>query len=113
MGIVFPRNREELKSSPIFHKVNISAPIEVWVNKNISSSEINSYINYANSKYVISNITHMMIYIEDSNYVSMNYFFKDTSFKRIRRITGYLVGDLNRFNNAKYAEVKDRIKHGA
>lgn len=32
-------------------------------------------------------------------------------FERIRRITGYLVGDLSRFNNAKYAEVNDRIKH--
>lgn len=32
-------------------------------------------------------------------------------FERIRRITGYLVGDLNRFNNAKHAEVKDRVKH--
>lgn len=32
-------------------------------------------------------------------------------FERIRRITGYLVGDLNRFNNAKLAEVKDRVTH--
>lgn len=32
-------------------------------------------------------------------------------FERIRRITGYLVGSLNRFNNAKLAEVKDRVKH--
>jgi anaerobic ribonucleoside-triphosphate reductase len=32
-------------------------------------------------------------------------------FERIRRITGYLVGDLNRFNNAKRAEVRDRVKH--
>lgn len=34
-------------------------------------------------------------------------------FQRIRRITGYLVGDLNRFNNAKRAEVNDRVKHSA
>ena len=33
-------------------------------------------------------------------------------FERIRRITGYLVGTLERFNNAKRAEVKDRVKHG-
>lgn len=32
-------------------------------------------------------------------------------FERIRRITGYLVGTLDRFNNAKRAEVKDRVKH--
>ncbi|MCT4620316.1 MAG: anaerobic ribonucleoside triphosphate reductase [Marinisporobacter sp.] len=32
-------------------------------------------------------------------------------FERIRRITGYLVGTIDRFNNAKQAEVKDRVKH--
>jgi len=34
-------------------------------------------------------------------------------FERIRRITGYLVGTLDRFNNAKKAEVNDRVTHGA
>ena len=37
---------------------------------------------------------------------------KGMKFERIRRITGYLVGDLKRFNNAKRKEEKDRIKHG-
>lgn len=32
-------------------------------------------------------------------------------FERIRRVTGYLVGTLDRFNNAKRAEVNDRVKH--
>lgn len=32
-------------------------------------------------------------------------------FERIRRVTGYLVGTLDRFNNAKRAEVEDRVKH--
>ena len=32
-------------------------------------------------------------------------------FDRIRRITGYLVGTVDRFNNAKRAEEKDRVKH--
>lgn len=32
-------------------------------------------------------------------------------FERIRRITGYLVGDVGRFNNAKRAEERDRVKH--
>lgn len=32
-------------------------------------------------------------------------------FERIRRITGYLVGTVDRFNNAKQAEVLDRVKH--
>ena len=33
-------------------------------------------------------------------------------FERIRRITGYLVGTLDRFNNAKKSEVNDRVTHG-
>ncbi len=33
-------------------------------------------------------------------------------FDRIRRITGYLVGTLDRFNNAKKEEVNDRVTHG-
>jgi ribonucleoside-triphosphate reductase len=35
----------------------------------------------------------------------------DAPFERIRRITGYLVGTLERFNNAKRAEERDRVKH--
>lgn len=32
-------------------------------------------------------------------------------FERIRRVTGYLVGTLDRFNNGKRAEERDRVKH--
>lgn len=37
--------------------------------------------------------------------------FERVPFQRIRRITGYLVGTLGRFNDAKRAEVEDRVKH--
>lgn len=33
-------------------------------------------------------------------------------FERIRRITGYLVGTLDKWNDAKKKEEKDRVKHG-
>ena len=33
-------------------------------------------------------------------------------FDRIRRITGYLVGTTDRFNDGKKAEERDRVKHG-
>lgn len=32
-------------------------------------------------------------------------------FQRVRRVTGYLVGTLDRFNDAKRAEEQDRVKH--
>ena len=34
-----------------------------------------------------------------------------TKFERIRRVTGYLSGDVRHFNNGKRAEEKDRVKH--
>ena len=36
---------------------------------------------------------------------------ENVGFERIRRITGYLVGTLDRFNDGKRAEEADRVKH--
>lgn len=36
---------------------------------------------------------------------------ENVKFDRIRRITGYLVGTTDRFNNAKRSEERDRVKH--
>ncbi len=44
--------------------------------------------------------------------VALDYTFDAKPFERIRRITGYLVGTTDRFNNAKRAEEHDRVKHG-
>lgn len=38
---------------------------------------------------------------------------KGIKFERIRRITGYLVGTIDRFNDGKRSEEKDRVKHSA
>ena len=43
--------------------------------------------------------------------VNVDYTIKEPRFERIRRITGYLTGDLDRWNNAKQAEEHDRVKH--
>ena len=37
---------------------------------------------------------------------------KDVRFERIRRITGNLVGTMDKWNDAKKAEEHDRVKHG-
>ena len=37
---------------------------------------------------------------------------KGVKFERIRRITGYLVGTIDRWNNAKQSEEHERVKHG-
>jgi len=48
----------------------------------------------------------------DGEYVDITYTLEDIPFERIRRITGYLVGTMDKWNDAKRAEEKDRIKHG-
>ena len=40
-------------------------------------------------------------------------FGEGVKFERIRRITGYLVGTMERWNNAKKAETRDRVVHGS
>lgn len=51
----------------------------------------------------------------DGDYVGVTYLEVGDyhPFERIRRITGYLVGTLDRFNDAKRSEVEDRVKHTA
>ena len=55
--------------------------------------------------------------VEDKTTTEHKYEQKDNSlgegipFQRLRRITGYLVGDVSRWNNGKYAELMDREKH--
>lgn len=48
----------------------------------------------------------------DGNYVNIWYYDR-VPFERIARITGYLVGTENRWNDAKKAELHDRVKHAA
>lgn len=81
------------------------------INGTLSRKEIDSYIKYAIDKYPNRVIKSMQIEL-DGDYVNLNYDFDDVSFQRIRRITGYLVGDLSRFNNAKRSEVEQRVVHG-
>jgi len=47
----------------------------------------------------------------DGDEAVLDYEMPRVPFERIRRITGYLVGTTDRFNNAKRAEEHDRVKH--
>lgn len=49
---------------------------------------------------------------EDPEMIELEYITPPKKFHRLRRITGYLVGNLSRWNNAKRAEEGDRVKHG-
>ena len=57
------------------------------------------------------NLTELDIKI-DGDYADVTYkYATGMPFERIRRITGYLVGTLDRFNDGKRAEEADRVKH--
>lgn len=47
----------------------------------------------------------------DGEFIELSYDIGRVPFQRIRRITGYLVGGMERWNDAKCAEEADRIKH--
>lgn len=84
--------------------------IEV-LNGTLGEEEIKGYVEYLENKFPDKNIDTLTLKV-DNDYVDMSYSFgEDVPFERIRRITGYLVGTIDRFNNAKRAEVEDRVKH--
>ena len=79
------------------------------INGDISELEQKNYVEYIEKKYNRS-LDTLEITI-DGDFVDLNYRFVPVNFERIRRITGYLVGTVDRFNNAKRAEERDRVKH--
>ena len=76
----------------------------------IGQRELDAYIARANSKYAIGTVQALDIHV-DGDYVDLRYHLAPRPFSRIRRITGYLVGDMSHWNNAKAAEERDRVKH--
>lgn len=79
--------------------------------EHISEEEKNEYVKYVQEKYPDKKIATLNLNI-NGDFVDLDYTFEnEVPFERIRRITGYLVGTLDRFNDGKRAEEKDRVKH--
>lgn len=76
----------------------------------MDEEEIKAYISYLENKFPDETLKSLTIKI-DGDEVDLDYVFYPQNFERIRRITGYLVGTLDRFNDAKAAEERDRVKH--
>ena len=76
----------------------------------LSQREVQAYIDHIQEKNH-QKVDDLTITV-DGDYVDLNYTLAPVPFERIRRITGYLVGTLDRFNNAKRAEESQRVKHG-
>ena len=77
----------------------------------VGDKEQQAYIDRAFEKYGEA-LTTLEINAIDDEECELRYILKSKApFERIRRITGYLVGTLDRWNNAKQAEEHDRVKH--
>ena len=76
----------------------------------ISEEEKQAYIDYAKKKYPDEIIDEIIITL-DGAFVGLEIHKHSIQFARIRRITGYLQGTLDRFNDGKRAEEHDRVKH--
>ena len=77
----------------------------------LSPEEVEIYTKILEETY-IDRVISKIIFKVDGEYVDIECHFPDTKpFNRIRRITGYLVGTLDRFNDGKRSEEHDRVKH--
>lgn len=78
----------------------------------ISEKEVKAYIDRKrNMDNGINPLKGINISVVDDDHVDIEYDYGKEPFQRIRRVTGYLAGTVDRFNNAKKAEVKDRVTH--
>ena len=79
------------------------------VTGNVSLEEGKAYVDYLEKKYN-RKLKKLAVNI-DGDYADLNYEFEKVPFERIRRITRYLVGTMDHWNDAKAAEEADRVKH--
>ena len=91
-------------------EVKVVNNVEVTITGQISDDEISIYLDQLQDKNKFKIIKADVAV--DGEYVDVNYEIEHVPFDRIRRITGYLVGTTERWNDAKKAELKDRVKHG-
>lgn len=79
-------------------------------NGELSTEEIMAYIHHVEKENPNRSIEALTIEL-DGEFVNLSYTLKPVPFERIRRITGYLVGTMDNWNDAKRAEERDRVKH--
>lgn len=76
----------------------------------LPQEEINAYRDMLIQKYHNRVIEQLDITV-DGDCVDVKTTFAQQPFFRLRRITGYLTNSLDRWNNGKKAEERDRVKH--
>lgn len=76
----------------------------------VNEDEIRAYLKRGYEKFPHGKLESLELDVDGED-VGIHYGLAPAQFDRIRRITGYLVGTLDRFNDGKRAEEHDRVKH--
>ncbi len=82
----------------------------VTSNEEVSEEIIRKYLNHVKQNNHGRMIQSMSLEFDGED-VGIGYYLAPEHFEKIRRITGYLVGDMTRWNDAKAAEESQRVKH--
>ena len=88
-------------------EIRVKAPEGIF----ISEEEKKAYLEHIKKNNPHRQIEWVEIAIDDEGYANLTYSLAPKGFERIRRITGYLVGTTEKWNDGKKAELKDRVKH--
>ena len=78
-------------------------------NGEVTEKEKQAYVKWAEEKYGRTPVSMELTF--DGEFADVKTNLGPVPCERIRRITGYLVGTLERFNDGKAAEERDRVKH--
>lgn len=71
--------------------------------------ELKNYVDFVRKR--VPEVAHINVVLAENGDVDLHYTAYFQKFERIRRITGYLVGTTDRWNDAKQAEERERVKH--
>lgn len=83
--------------------INLDGISEKWIRGEILDAEKEKHRHVKKAEFILQ---------DDGVSVLERFWWEPVQFERLRRITGYLVGSLDRWNDAKRAEEQDRVKHG-
>lgn len=79
---------------------------------NFTLEEGKNYVDYVRARVEDpASLAEIKVIPTEDGKVDVKYTLRGEKFERIRRITGYLVGTTDRWNDAKRAEESERVKH--
>ena len=83
--------------------------VEATADFKATREELAAYVEYVTLR--VDDVSKIFVHLNADGTVDINWTAHHQQFERIRRITGYLTGDLSVWNDSKQAEERERVKH--